>query len=113
MEHMKTKEKPKGGAARGFTLIELLVVIAIIAILASLLLPALARSKAQAQGAYCLSNKKQLILAWKMYIDDSKGILPPNGQIDDQGDGDSGLWITGVMNWADPNPDNTNTLNLA
>ena len=52
---------------KGFTLIELLVVIAVIAILLAILMPALRRAKEQGQRAACLSNVKQLTVAWLMY----------------------------------------------
>src|ERR1051326_7016025 len=66
------------GVRHGFTLIELLVVIAIIAILASLLLPALARAKVQAQRVQCMNNHRQLMLTWTFYQDDHNEALPSN-----------------------------------
>jgi prepilin-type N-terminal cleavage/methylation domain-containing protein/prepilin-type processing-associated H-X9-DG protein len=63
---------------QAFTLIELLVVIAIIAILASLLLPALSKGRARAQTIDCIDHLRQLQLCWHMYAHDNESVMPPN-----------------------------------
>ncbi len=65
-------------SARAFTLVEVLIVTGIIALLASLLLPALAAAKRRGRGVACLSNAKELVTAWILYADDHSTLLPPN-----------------------------------
>jgi len=91
---MKRKPQPtENPSISAFTLIELLVVIAIIAILAAMLLPALARSKDEAQKTTCTGNLKQMGITLNMYTDDNQAWMPYCGWDGGAGPDPSPGWL--------------------
>lgn len=87
--------------SKGFTLIELLVVIAIIALLLALLVPALRTAREQARRAVCLSNHRQLVIAWLMYAQEHDGCLVNGYQSSQHGSGGgrSGTRVRTAYGW--------------
>ena len=96
-----------------FTLVELLVVIAVISVLASLLLPALARARNKARAVTCLNNERQLGLASQIYTDEFNDRLPYNLGSDEirKSVAQSQVvnWCSTILDWEVENSDNTNT----
>jgi prepilin-type N-terminal cleavage/methylation domain-containing protein len=89
-----------------FTLIELLVVIAIIAILASLLLPALNKGKLKAQNLHCMSSHRQLCLAWRMYSEDNHDALLFASEDPYHPETKDASWVTGTLDFNSGNRSN-------
>ena len=95
----------------GFTVIELATVLATIALLAALALPSFARTKEGNKAQRCLTNHKDLALAWSLYWSDSGGRLAVNpfptysATLPNE-------WCGGILDLSTNNSDNTNTLNL-
>jgi prepilin-type N-terminal cleavage/methylation domain-containing protein/prepilin-type processing-associated H-X9-DG protein len=112
-----TSQSPESRRKSGFTLIELLVVIAIIAILAAMLLPALGQAKIKAQAISCMSNTKQLMLAWQLYLVDNNDriVMSYHGGAAQGGsiasDPKAAPWVVGWLDWS-LSADNTNILFL-
>ena len=109
LRHERHKEKVC--RAGGFTLVELLVVIAIIALLAALLLPALSKSKDQAQAIACAGNIKQLSVAWFLYADDNTDLLVNNHGVPETL-ARRQTWANNVEDW-ERSDDNTNLVFLS
>ncbi len=90
-----TRREGGGFCPAAFTLIELLVVIAVIAILAAILLPALTGAKMQAARIQCISNERQLLVAWTIYSGDNNEWLVLNGGDQSATSLQAHLWVYG------------------
>lgn len=91
-------------SSQAFTLIELLVVIAIVAILASMILPSLAKAKEKARQTKCLNNTRQIITAWLNYAGDNNEVVPNPGNSRFE----VSSWVGGWLDFNGGNTDNTN-----
>ena len=87
--------RKNGFKAPGFTLVELLVVIAVTGVLAALLLPALRSAKARAAQVQCISNERQMLLAWMIYSSDNGDRLVLNGGDMASSSASPHLWVYG------------------
>lgn len=115
MGQVQIQQCSRDRARWAFTLIELLVVISLIAVLAALLLPALNRARARAEGYQSVNNTRQLLLAWILYSDDNNGRLAynlggPAGGKDPAKKTDLN-WVNNNLTW-ELDSDNTNTATL-
>src|SRR5688500_19049555 len=72
----RTRTNSRASGFTGFTLTELLVVVGLVVLLVSLLMPALGQARAAARATGCLSNLRQMGLAWTMYLSENRGHLP-------------------------------------
>ncbi len=80
-------KRPRSSFMRAFTLVELLIVIGIIAVLIAILMPAFAKAKEIARRTNCLSNMRQLTMAWTMYANQNQDTLVSSETMD-------GAWVT-------------------
>lgn len=83
-----------GRKAPAFSLLELLVVMAVITVLAGMFLPAIGRAGAGARAIECVSNLRQLQVAWQIYVDEYRGVLPLNLASET-----SGVWRSSPDSW--------------